>query len=280
MKYTILGFQQIKLMEHGLNTDDALILSVIRDMYSSKKMDYKIIEDDRFIWVEQGYLLEQIPIIGSRRTLLRRLKVYEELGLIERRKVFNKGNMKGTFLYVNTTEKLEMLTEYESEGYDKVSQGVCQSDTRGMTKCHTKDSSIKDSSIKDINIYSRVIDYLNKKANTNYRSTTKKTQQIIKARINEGFKEEDFYLVIDKKVSEWINNKDMCRYLRPETLFGTKFESYLNQKVGEINGTNRIYGTGQNIESSRNKGNKSYFSKVKSEDELTDEERAAREELE
>ena len=36
--------------------------------------------------------------------------------------------------------------------------------------------------------------------------------------------------VIDNKTKEWLNNKEMCQYLRPETLFGTKFESYLNQK--------------------------------------------------
>ena len=36
--------------------------------------------------------------------------------------------------------------------------------------------------------------------------------------------------MIDKKCVEWMNT-DMQKYLRPETLFGTKFESYLNQDV-------------------------------------------------
>ena len=144
---------------------------------------------------------------------------------------------------------------------------------RDRTKCPNKDSSIKDSSIKDIDIYSRVIDHLNKKANTAFRATTKKTQQTIRARINEGFKEEDFYTVIDKKVSEWLNDEKMCKFLRPETLFGTKFESYLNQKVGGPNGANGVYSSRQNIKTSGNNGNKSYFSKC----ELTEEERRAAE---
>lgn len=81
----------------------------------------------------------------------------------------------------------------------------------------------------DINIYSSIINYLNKKANTRYRVNNKKTKTLIKARLNEGFTEDDFIKVINNKVKEWINT-DMEKYLRPETLFGTKFEGYLNQK--------------------------------------------------
>ncbi|MGL5085587.1 MAG: conserved phage C-terminal domain-containing protein, partial [Clostridium sp.] len=61
-------------------------------------------------------------------------------------------------------------------------------------------------------------------------SRTIKTQGLIKARIAEGFTEEEFIKVIDNKVSEWVGT-EYEKYLRPETLFGTKFESYLNQKV-------------------------------------------------
>lgn len=78
-------------------------------------------------------------------------------------------------------------------------------------------------------IYKKVIDYLNLKAKTNYRHQTKSTQQKIKARLAEGFSEQDFYTVVDKKTQEWLNDADMQKFLRPETLFGTKFESYLNQ---------------------------------------------------
>ena len=79
--------------------------------------------------------------------------------------------------------------------------------------------------------YKDIIDYLNFKAGTNYRSNTNKTKSLIKARFNEGFTLEEFKIVIDKKCIEWLNNKDMSKYLRPETLFGTKFEGYLNQKI-------------------------------------------------
>lgn len=88
----------------------------------------------------------------------------------------------------------------------------------------------------NINIYSRVIDYLNKKTGKKYKSTTKKTQDLIKSRVKEGFEEEDFIKVIDIKTSEWGNDLKMSKYLRPETLFGTKFEGYLNQGIEELGG--------------------------------------------
>ena len=81
---------------------------------------------------------------------------------------------------------------------------------------------------KNNNIYSLVIDYLNKKANTNYRPTTKNTQSFINARVKEGYTVEDFKKVIDSKSKEWLNT-DFEKYLRPATLFGSKFENYLNE---------------------------------------------------
>lgn len=72
-----------------------------------------------------------------------------------------------------------------------------------------------------------IIDYLNLRARKNFRSLTAATQSLIKARLNEGFTVEDFKKVIDIKCSEWLGS-DYAQYLRPQTLFGTKFESYLN----------------------------------------------------
>lgn len=77
--------------------------------------------------------------------------------------------------------------------------------------------------------YEKIIDYLNRKTNSHYRPTSKATRRLIKARYNEGFTDIDFKSVIDKKCAEWLQDGNMVQYLRPETLFGTKFEAYLNQ---------------------------------------------------
>ena len=75
-----------------------------------------------------------------------------------------------------------------------------------------------------------VVNYLNEKAGTKYKSNSKNTTKHIKARLNDGYTLEDFKTVIDKKCSEWLNT-DMEKYLCPDTLFGSKFEKYLNQKI-------------------------------------------------
>ena len=75
-----------------------------------------------------------------------------------------------------------------------------------------------------------IVQYLNDKCGTRYRYQTKGTQEHINARLKEGYTVEDFKTVIDKKFEEW-HGTDMEKFLRPETLFAGKFESYLNQKI-------------------------------------------------
>lgn len=80
-------------------------------------------------------------------------------------------------------------------------------------------------------IIKKIVFYLNEKAGANFKHTSSKTVKLINSRLNDGFFLNDFIKVIDIKTGEWLNT-EMSKYLRPETLFGTKFESYLNQKVG------------------------------------------------
>ena len=79
--------------------------------------------------------------------------------------------------------------------------------------------------------YQEILDYLNSKIGTSYRASSKTTQRLIKARSNEGFEVEDFKRVIDNKVASWGKDPKMSQYLRPNTLFGTKFEAYLNEQA-------------------------------------------------
>ena len=82
----------------------------------------------------------------------------------------------------------------------------------------------------DLIPYSQIIDYLNEQCSTKYRSSTAKTKELIRARWKEGFRVKDFQQVIDTKRADWINDSSMNKFLRPITLFGTKFESYLNER--------------------------------------------------
>lgn len=77
--------------------------------------------------------------------------------------------------------------------------------------------------------YAEIVDFLNEKAGTNYKPDGGKTKSCIGARWREGFRLDDFKAVIAKKSAQW-KGTDMAKYLRPETLFGPKFEGYLNEK--------------------------------------------------
>ena len=280
MKYTINGYSQEKLLKNNLDLSDSLILRVLADIYSSngKKIEYKIMNNDKYMWISYGYLFEQIPVIGSERTLVRKIDNLIEKRMLKKELVTSKKGIKGRFLYISFGEKYFELTEYSNntkeeikaketeERKNETENTKCQIDTdqmtkchepndkltsHQMTKCHNKDSSIDNTSINNNilnNIYNSVIDYLNEKTERTgkekYSSTSTKTQKLIKARLREKYELEDFKTVIDKKCKEWLGT-DMEKYLRPETLFGNKFESYLKQKTGGNKngntGNNRSY---------------------------------------
>lgn len=72
-----------------------------------------------------------------------------------------------------------------------------------------------------------VVGHLNKRAGTHYRPTAAGTRRCIDALLSRGYTAEDMKRVIDVKCAEWLGT-DYAKYLRPETLFGERFESYLN----------------------------------------------------
>lgn len=77
--------------------------------------------------------------------------------------------------------------------------------------------------------YAEIVEYLNQKTGKKFAFSSKETQRHIKARWNEGFRLEHFQQVINTKVAKWASDPKMVDYLRPKTLFGSNFESYLNE---------------------------------------------------
>lgn len=118
-------------------------------------------------------------------------------------------------------------------GYLENLQGYLENAKESNTYSNTLDSNtdiLSSSDEHDVIPYKEIVDYLNEKAGTKFRSQTKDTQKHIRARVNEGFTIDDFKKVINTKTSQWLNDPKMNAYLRPATLFGTKFEGYLNEQ--------------------------------------------------
>lgn len=148
-----------------------------------------------------------------------------------------------TSIQDNETDKLnaeQVIDEWEKISCTRLVHGM---DTQDRLDKKSKELSNNISSEKPKEKTSEyvksVIDYLNKKANKNYRASTESTARHIRARLNEGFSLDDFYAVIDKKCAEWLGT-EWEKYLRPETLFGSKFESYLNTNVVKQRGANGV----------------------------------------
>lgn len=122
-------------------------------------------------------------------------------------------------------EKQRQSNTYESE-----SEYICK-EREDTHKIHSENvNENKNININDL--VNRVIDYLNTKCKTRYKANTNDVKKHLIARINEGYTYEDFVKVIDIKYAEW-KGTEFEKFLRPATLFGSKFQSYLNQPVKE-----------------------------------------------
>lgn len=145
--------------------------------------------------------------------------------------------------YQNTEgmDKIREQTNRRVAAYRQRQKALAEGIAYSNVTCNvtvTQSNAIEEDKEEDIDkekeekIYTPVISYLNERAGTKYKPTSNKSREKIDARVNEGFTLEDFKTVIDKKCADWLHDAKMCKFLRPETLFGPKFEGYLN----EING--------------------------------------------
>lgn len=78
------------------------------------------------------------------------------------------------------------------------------------------------------NICSKAISLLNDLSGSSFRPSTKSTQKLISGREKDGYSLADIELVIRHQCELWGKDEKMRKYLRPETLFGNKFEAYLS----------------------------------------------------
>lgn len=136
-------------------------------------------------------------------------------------------------LNIKKTNKYSVVTILNWNEYQENEQQTNNKRTSDEQQMNTNKNDKNDKNIKESIPYAEIVDYLNQKAGKKYQPTTQKTKTLIKARWNEGFKLNDFKKVIDIKTSQWKHDEKMNKYLRPETLFGSKFESYLNESPPE-----------------------------------------------
>ena len=141
----------------------------------------------------------------------------------------NAENVKKRWSKEDTTE-YERIQSYENDTveYDRIRPHTNDTKAKEKAKANAKAKEKKIDNALLTQAAAQIIGHLNEQTGANYRPESKATQTKIHARLAEGYTVEDFVAVIDKKCAEWLDDPKMRAYLRPETLFGTKFEGYLN----------------------------------------------------
>lgn len=192
-----------------------------------------------YCWASNSYFSELYEV--SKKTVSNWIASLDEKGFVKSEMIYkeNSKEIKERRLYINPMENnfatygRNFPTPMENNFHTPMEKKVKDNNTSfNNTFNNTRDiKDIVEQSPTAPIPYKEIVDYLNSKTGSSYKSSTQKTQSLIKARFNEGFTLDDFKRVIDIKMSQWINDSKMKSYLRPETLFGTKFEGYLNESV-------------------------------------------------
>lgn len=253
MKYTLEGFSQeaalsmrATITENGTSKTiklDLIDLTIVRwiiDFYPNMKKT--IIEGAEYVWLDYSTFVEDMPLLGlSKQSLYKRCTKMVQLGVLKHATVRNGG----TFSYYGLGPEYSRLVGHPRKAAQPPASAqsptqdswaaTTNTDTTRFTEPDPEPQPLLDEpqtppQPKEPDPTEEIVDHLNQRAGTHYKATTASTRKLIKARLKEGFTVDEFKMVIDKKCAEWLNNRDMAQYLRPETLFGNKFESYLNAK--------------------------------------------------
>lgn len=159
-----------------------------------------------------------------------RVKYMKELELSgwvsQSQKKCNQGKWKANDICLNPYPK-KPDTEPRPKFTDAVKNGGGKSMTLNNTDLNNNTNLFTKTEDK-ISLPEIALSYLNEKRDSKTGFKPSDTNLLkLKSLFNENYTLDDVKAVIDLKIHEWQNNQKMKKYLRPETLFGSKFNSYL-----------------------------------------------------
>lgn len=133
-------------------------------------------------------------------------------------------------------ENAKKRWERNATASDRIQTDANNANTNTKTNINTKketDTNTESAFEADspLSFSEKIISYLNEKAGTNYPTDSKTAFRKISILADEGYTETDMKKVIDKKCADWLDDDNMREHLRPSTLFGDKFEEYLNAPI-------------------------------------------------
>lgn len=222
------------LTEHWLHEDKpfgqfgAWVDLLLMANHEARKMPI----EGQIIVVQRGQMFTSVRSLATRWGWSK-VKVSRFLTLLENDEMVKLERSKsGTLL------TLVNYDNYQDCRDDKKTPSGHQADTErtqsGRNKELKNDKNVKNEK-KDIytSAITEILNYLNLRTGKKYTGRSKAQREHIIARLKEGYTVDEFKTVIDNKVKAWGHDDKMRQYLRPETLFSTKFETYLNDTETE-----------------------------------------------
>lgn len=218
--------------------DEAAILQQIH-YWTQKNMN--VVDGYSWVYNSMEEWQKQFPWL-SKRSLDRKFKKLKEKNLLvienHNKKKFDKTNwyrinyeelskLSSSMAVSSVNPAAEAKPEVQTETKTETKTSQVKTSATAKTEAKAQDKPNNNSKDKYNFDYAKFIDWFNEITGKNFRNTEDK-RKLIRARLNEGFKEDDFYLITRFKVNEWKDNDKMKRYLRPDTLFIPKhFDNYL-----------------------------------------------------
>ena len=185
-------------------------------------LDFTLDEFDEFVI----YLLEECDLIIETGLGITTNEVQENYVKVSEKRMKNKaGYVKKPIL--KTAESSTKLAETEIQPTGTQIQPSENIQTK------VKETKVKESKVNKKDDVIIILNDLNDRLGLKkgFSANSEKTQILILARLRDGFSVDDFIIVNEKKTNSWKTDPNMCKFLRPETLYGNKFEGYLNEII-------------------------------------------------
>lgn len=185
-------------------------------------------------WASNNYFARLYEVSPS--TISNWVKTLEKEQFISVEYVKKGKEIEKRIIKITGIQNIDYVFNKLDEGIQNIEEGYSKNLKENNTSTNNKNNNKKEiykeswdceEFVK--NFTEAIVDYLNERTGRQYKTNNLKTISLVRARLKDGFKQIDFIRVVDTKCDEWLDT-EMEKYLRPETLFGTKFDNYLNQR--------------------------------------------------
>lgn len=200
-------------------------------------VEIESLDNEQGCWASNDYFASFFGVSKDRISKL--ISGLNKKGYITVELIYKKGTKAVEKRVVKITDRYrsKQLEGIGENTYTPIGENAEDNNTSFNNTINNTKDNMSDKS--DVVPYLEIIDYLNLKAEKKFKCVAGH-KKYIKARWNEGYRLDDFKHVIEIKSKEWLNTPAV-KYLQPSTLFGTKFDQYLNQKDASPVGFNNGY---------------------------------------